>query len=103
VRLLAADVDIDLLRNGAIAAIVVLGLLVLLVLRFVRKVVFKLIFIGVLVGGGVFIYSQRNDFDECQRRLRNVFDPEERCACEFAGIDVTIPQCEALLDPDSDG
>jgi uncharacterized membrane protein len=99
VRVLAAD--IDLFRNGALVAIGVLVLLALLVMRFVTKMIFKLVFLGVLVAAGLFIYSQRNDLDDCQRRLRNITDPEERCACEFAGFEVTVPACEALTEPES--
>jgi hypothetical protein len=92
--LLAADVD--LFRNGALVAIGVMALLVLLVMRFVTKLFFKLVLIGVLVAAGIFVYSQRNDLDECQRRLRNITNTEERCACDFAGFEVTMPACEAL-------
>jgi hypothetical protein len=101
VRLLLAA-DVDLFRNGALVAIGVLVLLVLLVMRFVTKLLFKLLLIGVLVGAGVFVYSQRNDLDECQRRLRNITNAEERCACDFAGFEVTMPACEAL-EPDTGG
>ena len=70
-------------------------------MRFVTKLFFKLLFLGVLVAAGVFLFSQRSDLDDCQRRLRNITDQEERCACEFAGFEVTVPACEALTEPSS--
>jgi hypothetical protein len=94
VRLIAA-VEPDQIKMGAIAALVVLVLLVFLVMRFIQKLVLKLIVIAALVGAGVFVYSQRESLDECQQKVRDSLGRD--CTCEFAGYEVTVPGCAALV------
>lgn len=94
------SIEPDQLKTAAIALIVVLALLAFVVMRFIQKMVLRVIMLGVLVAGGLFLYAQRDDLDECQRRVR-AMDPtiplEERCTCDFAGMDVTVPGCDALV------
>jgi hypothetical protein len=105
VRLLAA-VEPDQLKTGAIVAIAVLAVIAFLVMRFIQKLVLKLVIIVALVGAGFFLYAQRDDLDECQRQVRTVTlenaTDEERCTCEFVGYEVKVPGCAALV-PSLDG
>jgi undecaprenyl pyrophosphate phosphatase UppP len=100
VRHLAA-IEPDQLKTGAIVAIVVLGVLALLVMRFIQKMVLKLIMVIALVGAGIFVYAQRDDLDECQKHVRDVtienVTDDERCTCEFVGYEVKVPGCVALV------
>ena len=93
------SIEPDQLKAAAIALMVVLALVAFLVMRFVQKMVMRVILVGVLVGAGFALYAQRDDLDECQRRVRAA-DPtipiDERCTCEFAGMEVTVPGCDAL-------
>jgi hypothetical protein len=108
VRLLAA-IEPDQLETGAIVAIVVFAVLALLVIRFIQKLVLKLIIVVVLVAAGIFVYSQRDALDDCQRQVRaqptiaDVTNPDERCTCDFAGYEVKVPGCQALLEQQLDG
>jgi hypothetical protein len=100
VRTLAA-IDPDQIKVGALVGLGVLVVLAFLVMRFIQKMVLKLIIVVVLVGAGLFVYSQRSSLDDCQEKLRSQpqlgEDPGDRCVCGFVGIDVTIPECEDLL------
>ena len=84
------------LKTAAVAGMVILAFLAFIAMRFVQKVVTKLILLAILVAGGVFLYNQRDDLDECQKQLRASFGLD--CTCGFAGFDVTVPGCEALRD-----
>lgn len=99
-------IEPDQLKSAAIAVIVVLAVAAFLVMRAVQKMVTKVVLLGVLAAGGMFLYSQRGDLDECQKRLRRAPDlaaaPDERCTCQFAGMDVEVPGCAALLPGDDD-
>ena len=92
-RLLAA-IEADQVKQAAIAAIVVLGVLAFLVMRFVQKVLLRLVMVVVLVGAGVFLYSQRSDLDDCQKQVRNSLGRD--CVCGFAGFDITVPGCDRV-------
>jgi hypothetical protein len=99
------SIEPDQLKTAAIAVIVVLALLAFVVMRFIQKMVLRVIMLGVLVAGGLFLYAQRDDLDECQRRVRspNPFVPQdERCTCDFAGFEVKVPGCAAIA-PGQDG
>lgn len=92
-------IEPDQLKAAAVAVIVVLAVLAFVVLRVVQKMVTRVILLGVLVAGGFFLYAQRDDLDECQQRIRQqaITTTEERCTCEFAGFDVEVPGCAALV------
>ena len=92
-RLLAA-IEPDQVKNGAIAAIVVLAVLAFVVMRFIQKLVLKLIVIAALGGAGVFLYAQRESLDECQQKVRDSFGRE--CTCDFAGFEITVPGCDRV-------
>jgi uncharacterized membrane protein len=88
--MLPKSLDPDTLRTVAIVALAALVLLALLVMRFIQKMVLRVLLIGALAGLGVFVYIQRDDLSACV--------PE--CACEFFGYEVQVPECRALVDPD---
>lgn len=92
-RLLAA-IEPDQVKQGAIAAIVVLAVFAFLVMRFIQKLLLKLVMVVVLVGAGVFLYSQRSDLDDCQKQVRDTLGRE--CVCGFAGFDITVPGCDRV-------
>ena len=83
--MLPKSLDPDTLRTVALGVSGGTVLIALLVLRFVRKMVLKVILIGVLIGGGVYVWSQRTQLSDCV----------PHCACTFAGFDVhvTAPGC----------
>ena len=94
------SIEPDQLKTAAIVAIGVFAVVSFLVMRFIQKLVLKLIVVAVLVGAGVFLYTQRTDLDDCQRQLRDSLGRE--CVCGFAGFDVTVPGCQSLA-PEADG
>jgi protein-S-isoprenylcysteine O-methyltransferase Ste14 len=95
VRLLAA-IEPDQLKQAAVAVLVVLGVVFVVVARFVTKIVSKLVLLALLALLAFGIWTQREDLDECQRRVRSgeiLTDDNKPCACEVAGFDVTVPSC----------
>ena len=89
------DLDPDQVKTGAIVALAVLAVVALLVMRLIQKLIFKAVLIVGLVAVGFGIYSQRDDLDECQRRVRSgeLVTGDKPCTCDFAGFEVTVPQC----------
>lgn len=94
------SIDPDQVKTAAVVAIGVFAVVSFLVMRFIQKLVLKLLVIAVLAGAGVFLYTQRSDLDDCQQQLRDSLGRE--CVCGFAGVDVTVPGCQALV-PDGEG
>jgi hypothetical protein len=92
-------IEPDQMRGAAMAVIVILAIVLFVVLRFVQKVVTRVILAGLVLAGGFFMYAQRDDLDECQRRVRAMARPgsEEDCHCDIVGFEVTVPGCEALV------
>jgi hypothetical protein len=99
-----AAIEPDQLKSAAIVAIVVLVVLAFLVMRFIQKLVLKLIMVVALVGAGLFVYTQRDSLDDCQKHVREVtvMTTEDRCTCDFFGYEVKVPGCVALV-PDTSG
>ena len=77
------SIDPSTLRTAALVGIGVIVLLAFLVLRMVKKMVFRVIFLGALAGVGVYLWSQRAELEDCKAT----------CACSFAGFDVDVPGC----------
>lgn len=98
-----AALEPDQVKTAALVGIGVVLVLCFVVMRFVQKMVLKLIVIAVLVAAGVLVYTQRSSLDDCQMRLRSPQlskDPGDRCVCGFLGMDITVPKCNDLLkDP----
>lgn len=91
---LLAAIEPDQVKQGAVAAIVVLVVLGFLVMRFIQKMVLKLVMVVVLVGAGVFLYSQRSTLDDCQKQVRDSLGRD--CVCTFAGFEITVPGCDRV-------
>ena len=78
---LPKSLDPEALRNIAIAGIAVLALIAFLVMRFIQKMVLRVVLLGALVGLGVFVWGQRQELQDCV----------PTCACEFFGFEVQLP------------
>lgn len=84
--MLPESLDPDALRTIAVVVLVALVVIAFLVMRFIQKMVLRVILLGALVGVGVGVWVQRDNLKECV--------PE--CACEFFGYEVSpdqIPGC----------
>lgn len=84
--MLPESVDPDMLRTIAIGALVALVVLAFLVLRFIQKMVLRVILVGALAGVGLFVWVQREELQECV----------PKCACTFLGMELkqeAIPGC----------
>lgn len=92
------EIGPDQLKAAAVAVIVVLVLVLFLVMRFMQKMVLRVILAGVLIAAGAAIYAQRSDLDACQRAIRVTMaaptpTPAVRCTCTVAGVNVRVPDC----------
>ena len=81
--MLPKSLDPEALRNVAAGALVVQAILAFLVLRFVRKMVVRVVLLGAIAGLALFAWYQREELRECV--------PD--CACSFFGYDVQTPGC----------
>ncbi len=91
---LPESIEPDQLKTFAIVLLVVLALGAFLVMRFIQKLILKLLMVVVLVGAGAFVYTQRTDLDDCQKQVRDSLGRE--CICDFAGFEVTVPGCDRV-------
>jgi hypothetical protein len=90
------SIEPDQLKVAAIVVIVVLAVLALVIMRIVQKMVLRVVMAGVLVAAGAFVYAQRDDLDDCQKRVRAEITSTEadvKCICTVAGVEVTVPRC----------
>lgn len=81
--MLPESLDPSDLRTVALVVVVLAALVALLVVRFIQKMVLRVILVGALAGVGVFAWAQRSELQECV--------PD--CACTFFGFDVQVPGC----------
>ena len=77
------------------AVLVILGVVFLVVARFITKIVTKLLMLAVIGALAFGVWTQREDLDECQRRVRSgeLVTDGKPCTCEIASFEVTVPQC----------
>lgn len=92
-RLFAA-IEPDQVMQAAVAVIVVLVVVAFLAMRFIQKMVLKLVMVAALAGAGLFLYSQRSSLDDCQEQVRASVGRD--CICGFAGFDLTVPGCDRV-------
>lgn len=88
--------DPELLRWLIVAVLAVVAYLLYIVLRFVRRLVAKVLLLVVLVGLGVSLWVQRADLEDCALT----------CECTLYGQEVVIPVeqlPEQLRTFDADG
>jgi hypothetical protein len=81
--MLPKSLDPDTLRTVGLVALAVIVVLALLIMRMVQKMVLKVIFLGLLVGLGTFVWYERTDLADCAKT----------CACSLLGVDVQVPDC----------
>ena len=84
--MLPESLDLDTLRTVAIVALVALLIVAFLVMRFIQKMVLRVVLIGALAGIGLFVWAQRQELSECV----------PQCDCTFFGFEVApenLPGC----------
>lgn len=81
--MLPTSLDPEMLRTIALGALGVQVVVAFLVLRFVRKMVMRVILLGALAGLAVFAWYQRAELEDCV----------PNCSCRFFGYDVQTPGC----------
>ena len=79
--MLPESLDPEALRNIAIGVLVALALIAFMVMRFVQKMVLRVILLGAVVGLGVYVWYQREELKDCAADN----------SCEFFGFEVQLP------------
>ncbi len=74
-------------ENSPILAVIVCGVLGLLVARLITRTMTRLVMLGIVVLAGLFIVIERDNITECT----------QTCECTLAGIDTSVPACNAKL------
>ena len=70
-----------LVENLTIVALVLLGVILLLILRFVSKLLLKLIFLTIVFALALGVWSERSELSGCI----------STCSCEIFGQNIQIP------------
>jgi len=89
------QISADELKTAAIVLVAAFVIASIVAMRYVQKMVFRVLILVALVGVGVFLYTQREDLDKCQKQLRQ--SDGQLCVCDFAGLSVTVPPCKTKL------
>lgn len=92
--MLPKSLDADALRTLTLASVGASIMLVLIVLRFVQKMVLRVVLVGALVGAGLYAWSQRAELSDCA---------PPTCACTFAGYDVQVDTPGCRNDQETEG
>ena len=71
----------EISKNLSIVALVILGILLLLVLRFISKVILKFAFIVIIVALALGVWSEKSELSGCINT----------CDCEIFGQRIQIP------------
>lgn len=79
--------DSEVLQDVSVGVLVALAVGALLVLRFVTKLVTRLVALALIAAVGVGVWLERDDLGECA----------ETCECSVFGQDVEVPACEDRL------
>ncbi len=74
-------------ENSPILAVIICVVLALLVARLITKTFTRLALLGIIVLAGLFIVIERDNITECT----------QTCECRLAGVDTTVPACNAKL------
>ncbi len=86
--LLAAAPFEDFAReNSPILAVIVCAILGILVARLITRTVTRFLLLGIIALLGLFVVVERDNITECT----------QTCECRLAGIDTTVPACNAEL------
>ena len=92
----------DDLKVAALAVMAALAILTFVISAIVTKIAIRVVVIGVFAASVLFLYSQRDDLDQCQKDVRATMTStsvDVRCTCTFAGFDVTVPRCPLVRQP----
>ena len=81
--MLPKSLDPDTLRNILVGTLVVLVFVAFIVLRFVQKMVFRVVLLGLVAGLGVFVWWERDNLRHCV----------PTCSCSVAGYKVQVSGC----------
>lgn len=86
--MLPESLDPDTLRQLAIGALVVLAVVAFLVLRFVQKIMLRLVVLVLVIALGIGVWFQRAELGDCAKT----------CDCKMFGFDVQVPDvgCQQL-------
>lgn len=76
--------DVEMLRQMSVGVLIALGIVALLVFRFVTKMVTRLILLGVIVALATGVGLKWENLQDCA----------DDCSCELFGQDVHVPRCE---------
>ena len=74
-------VSLKLVENLTIVALVLLGVILLLILRFVSKLLLKLSFLTIVFALALGVWSERSELSGCI----------STCSCEIFGQNIQIP------------
>jgi hypothetical protein len=85
---LPKSLDPDALRTIVVVVLAVLVVLALLVVRFVQKMVLRVVLLGVLAGLGFLGWYERAELRDCV----------PNCTCRVLGYDVQTPNCPTPAD-----
>lgn len=86
----------DDLKVAALAVMAAFAILSFVISAIVTKIATRLVIIAIFAASAIFLYSQRDELDRCQKHVRasmTASGVSVRCTCTFAGFDVTVPRC----------
>ncbi len=76
--------DAQMLQWVILAALGLLGLTTIMILRFIRRIVFKTVLLAVIAGVGLSLWAQRSDLSDCV----------QTCECSIYGRVVQVDVSE---------
>lgn len=82
--------DLDTVRTGALAALVVLAVLALVAMKVLRSVAQKVIGVVALAVVAGLVWSQRAALDDCAASLGESASDGTAVTCTFFGLDVDV-------------
>ena len=85
--MLPDSLDPEVLRNVALGGLGLLVVIAFLIMRFVQKMVLRVILWGLLLALGLYVWGQRQELQDCVPKND----------CRFMGFDVHIP--DSLRSP----
>ncbi|MEY3924953.1 MAG: hypothetical protein RIQ63_304 [Actinomycetota bacterium] len=87
------EIDLDTAKNLSVGLIVGSVLFLLLVLKFAKSVVTKLLLVALALGVGYLAFTQRDDVNACAAKVRTLMSAEgfvKDLSCHFFGQDISM-------------